>query len=175
MVYKRIFLWVEGSDDERFIYAVVKPILEKKYNDVKIVPYAQESKKKINNFLKSIRSMRSDYIFFTDNDSPCVTASKQKSMNKYCQLEEERIQVVVKEIESWYLAGLDEESSKRLGLQFFRITDKINKEKFNNYIPKTFDSRIDFMLEVIKLFIVKVAMDKNGSFRYFINRNHIVV
>ncbi len=168
MGYTRMYLWVEGPDDERLIDGIIKPIFEEKYDSVQIVKYAEETKKKINDYLKSIKAMKADYIFFTDNDSPCVTAEKKKTKVRYRQIDEERILVVVKEIEGWYLAGLDDKSSQSLRIRSLDTTDALNKEQFNAYIPAKFDSRIDFMLEIIKCFVIQIAMTKNQSFRYFI-------
>ncbi len=64
-----------------------------------------------------------------------MTARKQKTVGKYARLDEGRIQVVVEEIESWYLAGLDDERSEKLGMRRFRATDTVSKEQFDALIP----------------------------------------
>jgi hypothetical protein len=78
--------------------------------------------------------------------------------------------VVIKEIESWYLAGLDDRSSKRLGTRYLNTTDNVTKEQFNDLIPKKFDSRIDFMQEILKCFHTETGKQKNTSFRYFLEK-----
>jgi len=80
---------------------------------------------------------------------------------------------VVKEIESWYLAGLDDDASSFLGLPAFSATDTVTKEDFNELIPEKFDSRIDFMMEMLKYFLPGVAVGKNRSFAYFIHKHHL--
>lgn len=167
MPYTRLFLWVEGSDDERFVSGIVKPLFESTFDSVQIIQYAGETKKKVNNFLKSIHAMNASYIFFKDNDSPCITADKEKTTRKYSQLHEERLLIVVKEIESWYLAGLDENSSQHLTIPYLETTNSLSKEQFDNLIPNSFESRIDFMIEIIKTFSLHVAKTKNNSFKYF--------
>ena len=77
---------------------------------------------------------------------------------------------MAREIESWYLAGLDDKSCKELGLKPFKDTDGVTKEDFNKLIPKRFNSRIDFMVEIIKRFTTKTAKQENRSFSYFMSR-----
>ena len=83
------------------------------------------------------------------------------------RIDKNNLIIVVKEIEGWYLAGLDDESCEELGLRPFRSTDDITKEHFNNLIPNKFDSRIDFMIEILKRFSFETAKQKNKSFSYF--------
>jgi len=168
---RRLFILVEGNNDERFFEKIIKPKLEKKYNWVKIWRYANKKKEKIDNFIKSIKAMNADYIYVTDiNNSPCVTAKKQKIQNKLRNIGEDRIIVVIKEIESWYLAGLDDIAFQKFKIPNFSATDEITKEKFDSLIPKKYDSRIDFMLEILKFFSIEVAKHKNRSFRYFVEK-----
>ena len=168
MPYKQLWVIVDGNDDERF-FERIKPLLEKKYDSVQIWKYAQEPLKRIKNFLKSIKAMNSDYFFFRDiNNSPCVTAKKEKLKKEYKKtIDVDNIIILIKEIESWYLSGLDAKKSKELRIRTFRNTDNITKEKFNGLIPKKFDSRIDFMAEILKRFSVETAKRKNRSFDYF--------
>ncbi|HWP30273.1 MAG TPA: hypothetical protein VNK96_00895 [Fimbriimonadales bacterium] len=79
----------------------------------------------------------------------------------------DKIVVIVKEVESWYLAGLDDDSYKRLGMKCFNVTDDTTKEQFNNVIPRKFNSRVDFMIEILNLFSIEIAKRKNKSFKYF--------
>ena len=81
-----------------------------------------------------------------------------------------QIAIVVKEIESWYLAGLDNKQSKNLKIPILNSTDDITKEKFNQLIPKKFDSKLDFMTESLKCFSIETAKLKNKSFKYFIEK-----
>ena len=115
--------------------------------------------------------MGANYIFMTDiNDAPCVTAKKEKLKRKYKNLRLDRVIVVIKEIESWYLAGLDVEICKKFGIRYTPQTDSITKEQFNAMIPKRFDSRVDFMKEILKVFSIDIAKQRNGSFRYCLKK-----
>lgn len=171
MSYRRLFIWVEGPDDVRFFETIMEPKLLKKYNSVETRSYATLKKEKIDNFIKSIKAMDAEYIFVIDIDnSPCVTAKKQETQNKYKNIDEERIVVVIKEIEGWYLAGLDDKGAKKLKIKLLSDTGNLTKEQFNSSIPTKFDSRIDFMLEILKNFSIEMAKQKNMSFRYCIEK-----
>lgn len=171
MGYRRLFIWVEGEDDARFFEKVMEPKLQKKYNFVETRRYAAMKKEKIDNFLKSIKAMGAEYIFAVDiNNSPCVTAKKQEIQNKLRNIDGDRIIVVIKEIEGWYLAGLGNTEAEKFKIRTFSETDTTTKEQFNALIPKTFDSRIDFMLEILRIFSVETAKQKNRSFKYCIEK-----
>lgn len=172
MAYKRLWVLLEGNDDERFFEGVIRPIFDNTYDSVRPWQYAQKQIKKVKNFLRAIKSMGSDYFFWGDiNNMPCVTAKKNRIKKRYrARIEINNVIIVVKEIESWYLAGLDDKSLKELGIRTFRNTNNISKEEFNNLIPKRFDSRIDLMMEILKRFSVKTAKQKNKSFSYFMSR-----
>jgi selenocysteine-specific translation elongation factor len=168
--YKQLFFLVEGNDDERFFQKIIVPKFQKKYDTVKIWKYAQEKTEKISNFIRSIKSMGADYFYVVDIDqSPCVTAKKKEIKRKLKNVEIDRIIVIIKEIESWYLAGIDNKHCKKLKIQIVENTNNITKEEFNNLIPKKFD-RIDFMSEILKNFSIEVAKQKNTSFKYFIEK-----
>ena len=171
MGYRRLFIWVEGADDERFFEKIIVPKLCKKYDFILTRPYATLKKEKRDNFLKSIKAMGADYIYVIDiNNSPCVTTKKQEIQNKLRNIDEERIIVVIKEIESWYLAGLGNTEAEKFKIRTFSETDTITKEQFNGLIPRIFDSRIDFLLEILKIFSIEIAKQKNRSFRYCIEK-----
>ncbi len=172
MSYREIYFFVEGSDDERFIKATVIPLINKKYR-CSLHQYSGMPKKKVESFLKSINAMSfADYIFLRDiNNSPCLIQKKESLKKIYKRsLDENKIVIVIKEIESWYLAGLDEQKSKELGIKYLRSTDDIKKEDLNNIQPDKFDSRIDFMTEVLKRFLIETAKSKNKSFQYFMGK-----
>lgn len=173
MVYRRLFIWVEGPNDERFFERIIKPKLREKYDLVQVVTYKNMKKEKVVNFFKSIKSMNADYIYTTDiNTAPCITAKKQEIRNELKNIGNDKISVVIKEIESWYLAGLNDIDAEKFKIPPFKTTDDITKERFDNLIPKNLDSRLNFMLEILENFSVEKARQKNKSFEYFIEKHN---
>ena len=172
--YKQLYLWVEGDDDERFFKKVIIPKFQEKYDNIKIIKYATMRKEKKDNFIKSIRAINADYIYFADiNDSPCITAKKDIINKQHNLIDINNVLIVIKEIESWYLAGLNNDSCRQLKIKFRNNTDNVTKETFNNLIPMKYTSRIDFMVEILKRFSITEAIRKNKSFNYFIKKYNI--
>jgi len=172
MSYTQLWILVEGNDDERLIESI-KPEIETQYDRVGVWKHANIPDKKTGEFLKTVSLTPStDYVYLTDiNNSPCITAKIEGVKNKYGnRIEIERIVIAVQEIESWYLAGLDEQNNKELGIKALNRTDDITKEKFNDMTPARFDSRIDYMREILKRFSVETAVEKNASFGYFMRK-----
>ena len=170
MAYKLFWVLLEGNDDERFFEGMIKPKLSPQYNSIRAWKYAQEPSKRTKNFLKSIKAMNSDYFFLGDiNRLPCVTAKKNRIKRKYATtIDVDNIIIVVKEIESWYLAGINERSAKILGIKrFLKNTDNLTKETFEKLMPNRYSDKIDFMQEILKHFDLLTACKRNKSFNYF--------
>src|SRR5512137_2497962 len=103
----RMFILVEGEDDVRFFGRIIKPLLIGRYDAVEIIPYASIKRSKVNSFLRSIRLMNNDYIFVADIDTErSVRDKKQVLYYHFNNIDGGSIVVVIKEIESWYYAGL---------------------------------------------------------------------
>ena len=171
---KRLFILVEGEDDVRFFGRIIKPLFVSRYESIEIIPYASIRRVKVNNFLKSVREMNNDYIFVADIDSErSVRDKKQILYFHFNDISGHRIVIVIKEIESWYYAGLSPIAAQDLGVKDLTTTDAIFKEDFNQLMPRHFDSRIDFMFEILKSFSFETAVLKNRSFKFFVQRYHL--
>lgn len=165
---------VEGEDDIRFFGRIIKPLFVSRYDSVEIIPYASIKRSKVNNFLKSVRQIHNDYIFVADIDTErSVRDKKQILYYHFSNIEGSSIIVVIREIESWYYAGLSRESALSLEVPDLSMTDELTKEDFNRIIPRKYDSRIDFMFEILKYFSIDSARMKNHSFRFFVDRYHL--
>jgi hypothetical protein len=166
---RMLFILVEGPDDKRFFEKIVRPLLQEPYTHVRLWMYSREKIERRRNLIKSIKAMAGDYIYVADiNTAECVPSRKEKIMQKI-GIEEEKVIVVVREIEGWYLAGVRVEHSKKLGISEIRDTDNITKEDFNRLIP-TKDSRIVFMERILRDYDVDTGKEKNKSLKYFLNR-----
>ncbi len=171
---KRLYILVEGEDDVRFFGRVMKPLFIPQYDAVEIIPYASIKRVKVNNFLKSLAQMKNDYIFVADIDTErSVRDKKQILYHWYSSISGGSIIIVIMEIESWYYAGLPDAVLQKLGLPARPSTDELTKEDFNALIPPSFDSRIDFMFEILKSFSPETAARHNQSFRFFFDRYHL--
>ena len=171
MNYKAIYVLLEGDDDQRFAASVIVPRLEQTYQVVNIVKYAQMKNEKFVAYLTSIRGMGAEYIILADIDGePCVTKKKQKIAQAYKSAEIEKIIVVRREIESWYLAGLNAETSKKLKVAIGNDTEVIAKEHFDELIPRAFLNRTDFMVEILRCYSVNTALTRCKSFQYMCSR-----
>ena len=163
-----LFIFVEGNDDERFISHIIEPILEGRYEWIKIVKYANYERRKISNLIRSIQSINSDYIFLADkNNHPCISAKKNSIKRRWDFLDEDKIFIVVNEIEGWYLAGVTNINPQ---IPIPESTEGITKEDFNQLIPSRFVSRVDFMHEILKQFSIQRARERNSSFDYFLRK-----
>lgn len=167
---KDIYIWVEGQDDIRFFEKIIKPIFEEKYRSVKITTYSRTKKDIILKYIEAIKLMSADYFFTSDiDDTICVTLKKQSLTEIYNNLDQEKIIIIIKEIESWYKAGLDDNKCQQFNIPIHSNTDNLIKEDFNRLIPNGF-SRLGFMLEILECFSIESAVNKNGSFKYFIEK-----
>jgi hypothetical protein len=172
--YNGLFVWVEGSKDTRFFNQIIKPKFESSYNYVHLIEYSNKTMKWRISFLRSIVKMGADYIFVSDiNSVPCITMKKQKIKEVLQDIDLKKILIVKREIESWYLSGLDSTNSGRFGISAFNNTENVTKEDFIRLMPQRFDYEIDFMLEILKVFSIQEAIQKNNSFKYLIEKYHI--
>jgi len=167
----KLFLFLEGDDDVRFFYQILVPLFRKKYPKIKIIKYAQLKPRNRENSLKSVQQMGADYIYVQDLDSaPCVTARKEEAirlLNKAISVDD--IAVVVKEIECWYLCGLDEGCCSRLLGKDLANTENFTKSMFDRLIPKEMP-RVEFITKILGNFDFETGKRKNKSFRYFMKK-----
>ncbi len=169
MMFRRLIIFVEGTDDISFFEKIIKPILDNMYDDIRIISYSQKKIEKIDNYIKSIKSF-GEYFYVTDlNNSPCISFKKNIVLRQFKNIDEERIMVVVKEIESWYLAGLTENHLKKLKIKHYKEKDCISKEEFDRLAPKSTSRKI-FMHQILDLFSIKEAKKRNRSFEYFVRK-----
>ena len=85
-------------------------------------------------------------------------------------IDTERVVVVMKEIESWYLAGFDDTVGGEMGIPSLPSTEEVTKEDFREMVPKRFrSSAVDFMAEILSGYRVEIAKDRNRSFCYLMD------
>jgi hypothetical protein len=175
MKERRLFILVEGNDDERFFSRIIKPLFTDRYASIEIVMFACMKNEKVYRFVRSIIEMEHDFILCADIDQePSVRAKKGVLNERYGFSENDHIIIIIREIESWYLAGLDQRAQHRIGVRQFGTTNHITKEIFNGLIPRHYTSRIAFMVDIIAMFSPHAAMERNRSFAYFCQKYHLL-
>jgi hypothetical protein len=156
-------IFVEGYDDEQFF--------EKFFSNSKyrIYQYSKKNIKKVNEFIKSLSCISNwNYLFFADSDGMTTEQKVNKLCETYTNLEKEKILIVRYEIESWYLAGVDESYCIKNKIKFFLQTDNITKEQFNDILPLKRKTRLQMMLDILLNFDVEIAKIRNDSLYDFI-------
>ena len=123
---------------------------------------------------RNIKSKSNHYLFLSDldrNETLCISSKKDLRMNKYKNLDPNKIIIVKEEIESWFLAGID---SKRNQFKNFIVphnTDLITKQDFDALLKKhSIDNKNNFLIEIAKNFNIKLAAERNTSFKYFLDK-----
>ena len=113
---------------------VLAPIFQATFDHVAIWDYSQKKDAKLTSLIRNIGSMNAGYLLFGDiDDRPCVTVTKEYLVNRFSVPAWDRIVVVRREIEAWYLAGLDEASCDELGLARVSDVDSTTKEQFDRH------------------------------------------
>lgn len=172
----KLFVLVEGNDDERFFESILKPFSIHNSCQIQIWQYSQKKKSQVNRYLKSLKRLQANglasYLLVADLDRhPCATEKKGILSHEFKHVTKDRMLIVCAMIEAWYLAGLNEEKSNQLGIpRYFATTDHITKQIFDSIIPSGFESRIDFMKEILKSYESETARSKNDSFGYFMRK-----
>jgi hypothetical protein len=165
---RRLFILVEGADDVRFFDRIIKPLLEPRYKSVELIAFASLRRGMVSRFLLSLERLGHDYILATDIDAePSVRAKKRVIIKRFPDLNPRKVIIVIKEIEGWYLAGIDDDQQHTFGLIPFHSTDDLTKEAFNARIPGQFTSRIEFMIALLESFSIETASIQNRSFAFF--------
>lgn len=174
MAYRRLFLFVEGDDDERFLQTVAVPWLRERYEDIKVVGYAKLRKEKLEGFVRSARAMGADYLIFRDLDRhPCASSAKKSLVQRCSPAEAKRIQIVKTEIESWYSAGIPDGDPEWGELPIARMpdTETVTKEAFLRAMTRSGSPLLPTLLALLERFDRKRAASRNASFRYFLRKH----
>lgn len=174
MTMKSIFyLLVEGIDDYNFIKRIFKRYFEEQY--VKAIPleYAQDSPEELKTFIEIVEgSEEDDYIIFGDykQECGCITNTKIKINDEKFggNADLNKILIVIREIEGWYLAGLSDDDITELKIELnLSNTNYITKKIFNDNIPrKDLKYKSIYMSILLAKFKIEYGRKRNESFCY---------
>ncbi|KAF5073226.1 hypothetical protein DSECCO2_193480 [anaerobic digester metagenome] len=167
----RINIFVEGSDDVRFFQHTLVPVLRTHYDEIRLIPYASLRRVVVDRLIRGIERMGGEYVIVADIDAePSVRSKKGVILRRYQRAEPGAIAVVVMEIESWYVAGADDDFLLGCGVTPFGATDRLTKEEFNTLIPRRYISRVEFMLDLLEQYSLDRGADRNQSLGFFLHR-----
>ena len=101
MAAKRLFIFVEGSDDVRFFDTIVKPRLEHAFESVELITFACTKSVKVDRFIRGINAMQHSYLIVTDIDfEKNVNGKKRVILSRFSEVDYQHIMVIIQEIES---------------------------------------------------------------------------
>jgi hypothetical protein len=167
-----LVILIEGPDDERFVNGVVNPLLKGIYDWVRPWTYAGRTLVKTSQHLASLRSMGCAYVFLRDLDFwECFTACRLWLVERYVNLEPDRIVIVRPEIEAWYVAGVRAGTLIR-GKPFVpRVeADEMTKEHLVRMMDRRFASRSDLLGELMTHYDPELARSRSSSFDYLLRK-----
>jgi hypothetical protein len=165
-----LLLLVEGDDDERFFKRVIIPILDNTRYEIRIWKYKQEKKEKIDGFLLTASKI-GIYLLFHDIDAePCLVSKRNKVIKNFSNADLKKVVIVISEIESWYLSGVNLEICKKMGIcKFLPETNSCSKEQFIQLIPRNM-SKVEFMSNMLDSFDIELGKKRNKSLKYFFEK-----
>jgi hypothetical protein len=167
-----LHILVEGDQDESFVQRVIKPWLvsQEKYLDVIVFPFACRKKETIENYVKTVLEQNQEIICLTDSThAHCISGRMDNLINNEIGVfEKSQIFVVIKEIDSWYIAGVDKRTCNRIGIEYVERTERISKEDLHALIARSkYKQRLACRIEMLKNFNVILASERNRSFNRF--------
>jgi len=164
-------LFIEGDDDERLIKKIITESGRLDTEKICTYKYSQQRIDKVNDFIHSIKAIPGmDYIFFVDyDDCDCINNKKLEVTRKFQGLDQDHIVVVIKEIESWYLNGLDQNYLKKIKIHRLPTCQNLSKEMFLDCVPSRLSPYL-FKLQIIENYCLEAAIENCPSIKYFINK-----
>lgn len=167
---KNLIIFIEGPNDKRFFESIVRPKIETQFDCIQFYEYATKTVKQTKNFIKAINKLSYKYIFVKDFDSSvCITQRKQQVLDKYCDCDKSLIQVVKIEIESWYAAGINKRSYKKLRIREFKDCNNVCKNVFEQHLPPKSIVQ-DKMIDILENYDLTFARKNNNSLDYFFQK-----
>lgn len=83
MEYKVLYLFVEGPDDERFFRSVIEPLIGERFDFVKYILYAQQSKEDFEKLIPTSFTSKTDFMIEILKIFSTQTASEQNPSFSY--------------------------------------------------------------------------------------------
>ena len=175
---KNLFVFVEGKEDIIFVKKVLYNIFIKHSINVIPIPYQKTRNHEVKKYIKASKAKNQDYVLLSDLDShtyQCITSRKDQRINELDgEITQDKIIIVVEEIESWCLAGIDTNIDEYTDFIIPENTDNITKEDFDEILSKTSFNKNKLFNYLSFNFNVDLAIKRNKSFKYFLEKYDII-
>lgn len=173
-----VFIFYEGKMDKSLFERKIKKEFNKMKKIVHLQPYCEQDKKEVNKFIKTYKNSSDgrNYLLIADCDRKSRKRKIKELMEKYPDLDEGRIVLVVQMIEGWYLAGLTENNAISLCIDLYQFKrydpNSIKKEEFCSLEPKNeYENKRAFYIAVANKFDLNIGITRNKSLLEFYNQH----
>lgn len=175
---KNLFIFVEGKDDIIFVKNVLHNIFIKHSINVIPIPYQKARNYDVKNHIKASKAKNLDYVLLSDLDShtyPCITSRKDQRIRELDgEITHDKIIIVVEELESWCLAGIDVNIDEYADFIVPESTDDITKKDFDEILSNTSFNKNKLLNFLSFNYSVDLAIKRNKSFKYFLKKYGII-
>lgn len=164
-----IYILIESDTDDEFYEAILEPILYEKYAQVISYKYIERKKTDVVKYLNVIRKQKADYFVLGDKDEDTkADAIKRIFKRMDNKIIKNRIRLIIKEMECWILAGLNNEMYVRYDIQLnINNTEIYCKEEICDEFKKHLNPS-QFITAILNTFNLSNARLRNKSFDTFI-------
>lgn len=174
---RNLFVFVEGKEDIVFVKNVLHNIFQKHSINLIPIPYQTTRNHEVKKHIRASRANH-DYVLLSDLDShsyPCITSRKDQRINELDgEITPDKIIIVVEELESWCLAGIDARIEEYADFVIPENTDDVTKEDFDEILSKTSFNKNKLFNYLSLNFSVDLAIERNKSFKYFLEKYGII-
>lgn len=106
---------------------------------------------------------------------PCITSRKDQRINELDgEITPDKIIIVVEELESWCLAGIDTTIDEYADFIVPESTDDITKEDFDEILSNTSFNKNKLLNFLSFNYSVDLAVKRNKSFKYLLEKYDII-
>lgn len=173
-----VLLLVEGPTDRRFFERIILPRARQRGLRFRVVEWSTLTMGERRRIVEDAKRANRKYGFVADQDDhPCVSSKKRSLRRTMDFLADERIHVVTREIEGWYLAGLNQRASAQAGVSWSAInggTERIRSTSIAAIDKESFRTRDQLLLAALELFDFYRAVRVSPSFRKVCQRLDLV-
>lgn len=174
---KNLFVFVEGKEDIIFVKNVLHNLFIRNSINIIPIPYQSTRNHDVKKHIK-VAKANQDYVLLSDLDShtyPCITSRKDQRIEELDgEITSDKIIIVVEELESWCLAGIDTSIEEYREFVIPESTDDITKEDFDKILSNTSFNKNKLLNFLSFNFNSDLAIKRNKSFKYFLKKYDII-